>query len=339
MITPQQRNAWREKYLEEMCKVSQESFPIGDLQGFMDENILEDRIFLSFMDTLIPFINTIGYYLQNNPLSDDPSDLADIPEENRFSLPDLFEYLTGMSQYGCEIVLSKVPDFEEPLFSAIQDNDKERFLSIITENEIDLSEICLEVGNANAFWWYLHDVLSSFIDLLQSALDDDIEEEVLKEKLTALEEKNNEFLEHSPAAAAGAKMAVEKDADFHMLIKKISSINLPADENTLSLYAGEIMMYYLFIRGVYDFLSTEEKTIFNDALSKNKYNDILNDIKRVVYILFGFSGGELYCLENIEDLDRIREDFSKEIQAACVDPFLMLSSQFVDTTNTPPTKK
>ena len=334
MITPEQKQAWREEYLEEMRNVSQEAFPIKDFQGLFDENDIGDRIFLTIIDTLIPFLNTLGYYIQNNPFFDDPSELAYASEENRLSLPDLFEYLTGMSRYGCDMVLSKVPGFEEPLFSAVQDNDKKRFLRIVEENGLDFSEICLEVGEANATWWYMHDTLSSFAEMFQAIFDDDIEEDDLEEKYKAFQEKNEEDL-NQLSLGATSEALLGRDINFNMLIKEISSIDIPADENTLSLYVSEILCFYMFLMAAQTSLAPEERKILTDVLLICKYGEVINDIERLIYILYGFSGGELYCLENTEDLDRIREDYSEEIQAACVDPFQAIP-QLTNTSNDNP---
>ena len=106
MITPQQQRAWREEYLEEMRKVSQDIYPLEGREESDGED-LEERIILFYNDVLIPIINTTGYVYQNFPIVVSQIDEKQVPlkEEESLSLPEVFDYLASMSQYGRDIVL------------------------------------------------------------------------------------------------------------------------------------------------------------------------------------------------------------------------------------------
>ena len=70
MITPEQKQTWREEYLEEMRKISltPETFGDNSLLDGLDDSIIEDHFFHFYFSLFLPYTKAIGFVLRNHPL-------------------------------------------------------------------------------------------------------------------------------------------------------------------------------------------------------------------------------------------------------------------------------
>ena len=303
MITQEQKQIWREEYLEEMRIISQEVSPLegrGDASG---EDI-DDRLLLFFSDVLIPLINSIGYVFQNFPLVVSRIDEEAIPlkEEDVLSLSDVFEYLYAMSQYGRDIVLSEIPNYE-PLLQAVQDNEKEYFLRLVQEQQVDFSDICLRVGYTNKILQTLHNALSYFMACLLSETIDDEDEKEIENQVNSFKER----IEHSVGKEALQPYIVNEKTT--RLVLGMTNLDIKQLDNVFhTLYAWYVLTWTSQCEIVCNSFLEQETAIIKRVIDNEEYRDIINDIKRIAYLIYGFTGEELYDLNDIKALDVIKEN-------------------------------
>lgn len=337
MITPQQKQAWREEYLEEMRNVSRERLDLNESQ-VLDKTVIADRLFLFLIETIVPYINTLGYYLQNNPLDDEDSgeEQFQIPEDVILTRSELFEYLSGMSQYGRDIVLSKLSNYEI-LLSAVQNNDEEQFLNATDENDTVLAQICLEVGLANKMLLMLRDFFSflaeAFAYLMSEEAVNDSDSSSTKDDFV---DSMDEYLEKQAQDFSFFTHGKEQDLintifeQLPTILPLVSSLKL--DEEAAYVYTMACSSFYLFTR-IFSTLDSEERVILAEAIKETEYPDVLEDTKQVLYLLYNFSGNGMYELCNMDELDRKRETLPNEVIAKIEDPFQSLMALFSTKSN------
>lgn len=301
MITLEQKQAWREEYLEEMRKISQEIYPLEGREESDGEDF-DERIILFYNDVLIPMLNTTGYVFQNFPIVVSQIDEKHIPlrEEDALSLPDVFDYLCSISQYGRDIVLSAFPDYE-PLLRAVQENDKDRFLRLIDERSLDFSEICQRIGYTSKLLLTLHHALTlSMMKIMEIAIDAEEESSLMAE----LDYWVKRFQDSLGEEELG-KFSVNEQ--FVKLVALCSSLDIQSlDYYSQFLYAGVIPIWLSQSGMVSSHFMDEELAIIQTMMTNTDYDDIIEDIKRIVYIIYGFPGGYLYSIKNTEDLDTMK---------------------------------
>jgi len=332
MITPEQKQAWREEYIDELRAISQERPDLGDYQELLDKSDINDRIFMFFLDAFVPSLNAFGYYLQNNPLDDDPEgEPYPVSEEIVLTRSELFEYLSGMCHYGREKVLSKLTN-DKQLLLAIQNDDEELFLNATKEDDPILARICLEVGYANHVLILLRDMLSFVAEAMDYAMSDEEEETRDDDEMPAfLQEKKDSIEQSSEVVIPGVK------DQFNQIIEQLTSLIPLVSQFKLAkeadfIYASDCVMFYLFYQLISSLESDERGFIFH-PIENTEFTDVLDDIKQVLYLTYGFTGGGRYELDNLEELDRKKAGLPSEVFATIEDPLPVLMNSFATNNN------
>lgn len=309
MMTPQQRNAWREEYLEEMRKISLTPETLGDdtiLDG-LDESILEDHFFHFYFSFFIPYAKAIGFVLMNHPLVVASIDKEWIRSTDKITLGKLYEYLVELTRYGQVRFLSEVK-CEEPskqeLFDSLQNRDEESFLETISKDHLDLSEECLKVGYSQMLLSFVLQFVSSVLDIAKDENEQDDEEQ-----LEDVVHQGEEFL-------------TERYGENYLkLIKGLEIQNIASysnldfshcDAEFESTYSSVIAQMYLLQFFVDNFFDEDEEGVLNDSMNCCSFADIINDIKTIMNLI---EDNRMSQEDAIQQPHKTLEDMSGEMNS------------------------
>ena len=286
MITQEQRQAWKDEYLEQLSNISKEILPVDDKYS-LDSNSLDDRLLLFLANVIIPLLNSFGYVMQNFPVVVAKID-GKANKKYSLSIYELFDYLYGMSNYGRDQVLSVIPDYYQ-LFVAVQENNKEEFVNIIKERGVDVSAICKDVGYTNFVLLLFRDSLSLLIESIIS--DESSNDEELIERSGSLNKKIR-------------KMLSKEAINFWSIEDKLDSVlnNSQLDIKSLSrpfwlLYTLYCNLWVVICSLAGGYFEDEEVNIVKTLINSPAYNDITNDLKHLAFVIYEVSPERLYHLE------------------------------------------
>lgn len=319
-ISNSQVIGWRKEYLKELkdtlIRAASNNFFEQILEKTGPEEAAEEigddglAFYEFFFKKLIPFLSFIIYHQKNNPLADKGS-LAEMGRYPRYELSEVFDFITGMTNYGKYHVVNQFPgddDSFEVLQKAIFSNEKDMFLEEIKNRNVDFTDLRQRIS-ATMF------AVSSFEEMINRSRDGFME--MLSEKEDGDEESLNEvevedevevatdylgfMFDHlSPAHRQDAESIIKVFQDLLGLgdneevdkekIHMISQLRFPEDWLWGQFLGGAFELIFLSIVND-DSLTDSEYAIVNAFFDDPKTNRILNEMEKSVYV---FSDGQFF---------------------------------------------
>ena len=282
MITPEQKQAWREEYLGEMRKISLTPETLGEdsLLEDLDDSILEDHFFHFYFSFFIPYAKAIGFVLMNHPLVVASIDKDWIRSTDKITLGELYEYLVELTRYGQVRFLSEVK-CEEPskqeLFDSLQNRDKDSFLETISKDHLDLSEECLKVGYSQMLLSFVLQFVSSMLDIAKDEDEQDDEEQIEEVVHQGKEFMTERYGENYPKLTK--ELEIEDIASY-------SNLDFShCDSEFESAYSSVVAQMNLLQSFVDSFFDKDEEAVLNDSLNCCSFADIINDIQSIMNLI------------------------------------------------------
>lgn len=303
MITPQQRNAWRGAYLRQLRKIASTDILLdGWEEDFEFNNALEAHLVHFTLNDLMIIQRYLSYVFSNHIIYTDINDLDPtfLKEYSGLSLSlgGLYDHLLALSNYTRCLVLDNVVCNEETrqnMMSSLIRNDKQGFIEV-AQSCANIGEICTICGYFSAM------ILPSFsTDFLEDAKNKDEQgiDDYIKEKA------------QTTAADADVVGWLLESQDTLDLVRKYSMFDLAYLEDIPQHYYCLLVKLWATFSILFNTaFDNKEISILNDIIIHSQSSELLSDLERLAYLLFGVAPEKLFA-PNSFDLQELSQLKSK----------------------------
>ncbi len=324
MISPFLEREWRKQYLQEVKKILEDSAVEYNLEQLreknreqkstiMELNVVGDdyAVWRYSFERLLPILKYFAFWFKNDSSKGDRPDSFDPEQYPRYSSSELFDFLSGLTNYGKYRIANRFPGDDgtfQGLWDALFSNDKKKFIAIIDDNSNDFSAFCLEIRD----WIYNSigfDILIARIDGVFAAppkneeeakmMVNDIQElaDTMSQHLSRHAYEATRFVKNT---AKDTSTWVNKEKDKDVVLRRFTHLNL-TDSETITLFLTCSYCYFLYGAIICAELKDDELEIIKDFLDAPDTLSVNNGIKRMIYIV---SEGNLEIDKGI-DLNRL----------------------------------
>ena len=308
-----QIHEWRKEYLQELKDTLTRAASYGYYEQLMKEFTPEDLAEVSDDDVLlieflfkklIPFFEFMAFQDRNNSLKDRRPEAVEGESYPRYTMSDVFDYISGMTNYGKYHVVNQFPGDDE-IFEELRDaifmNDKDAFLSTIKEKSVDFSSFRERISASMFLASCCNEMKDRYLIGVLGNPDclEDTEKMEIEHK--EISEYGNYMIEHLSRPAYEVitdvcevfegllKMGEEDDIDEEK-IQLVSCLHF-SDSELWGLFLGTAYYFGFFSYIIEDSFTNPELAILNEFLDDPHTNRILNDMERALYLM---TEGEIF---------------------------------------------
>ena len=269
MITPEQKQAWKEEYLGELRKIAQTPETVDvDIQD-EDNGTFEPYFIRFYCQVFSPLLNTFNYAINNHPLIAAEIDTPEFKQESKATISEFFHFLQSLSPFGQDEVLSSFKcdaSRQELLMVALQNDDETSFTLLIDPIENELSDAFLRIGHlckAQAIVQNVDECISN----------DDNPETILPDKV-----KQQEIEEYG-------KDIISFYLNHEDILEKVKALSLfdisSKDDVVQRLFCYSLKVWHIVITVSNAILLDEELSIIKSLLNTESFSDVIVDFKRL----------------------------------------------------------
>ena len=279
MITPQQKNAWRGAYLQELRKIAK-----SQLNPWLDEvewenDKIEDRLTQFVFRDFVKLIKVVAYVFENHPLVLAKVDNQLILEDDIISEEQFYRVLSVANNYTRDGIIScfnTSEELREGVHIALKNNDQKAFLSIIST--IDTEEIRRYVGYMSRLFAQLR----LGIRVLEGdELNEDENNSVdntIKDQIIRL--NNQENMDFSSFENQLSLIANNTNLNLLSISEEIQSVP--------QLYYSEVLIWSGVSMIVDAMFLPKELDIVKDILRTWQFPEITDDLIHFTELLYGY---------------------------------------------------
>ena len=307
-----QIHEWRKEYLQELKDTLTRAASNGYYEQLMKKSTPEDLaeateddiLFIEFLyKKLIPYLEFMAFQDRNNSLKDRP-EAVDGESYPRYTMSEVFDYISGMTNYGKYHVVNQFPGddviFEE-LRDAIFMNDKDAFLSTIKEKSVDFSSFRERISASMFLASWCNELKDRYLIGVLGNPDCFEDTEKMEKEHKEISEYGNFMIEHVSKPAYNVitdvyetfegfiKMGEEDNIDEEK-IQLVSCLHF-SDSELWGLFLGTAYYFGFISFVIEDSFTNSELAILNEFLDDPHTNRILNDMERALYVM---TEGEIF---------------------------------------------
>ena len=289
MITPEQRQAWKEEYLGELRKIAQTPETVDvDIQD-EDNGTFEPYFIRFYCQVFSPLLNTFNYAINNHPLIAAEIDTPEFKQESKATISEVFHFLQPLSPYGQDEVISSFKcdsSRQELLMTALQNDDETSFTLLVHPLEGELSDVFLRIGHLCK----AQTIVQNVDECISNNDTIDIPD-IIKQQ--GIEEYGKDII----------SFYLSHD-DILEKVKALSLFDIGSKEDVVQrLYCYSLKVWHIVIAVSNAVLLDEELSIIKGLLNTESFSDVVVDFRRLNYMLFDAQPDRIYSIENKAQLD------------------------------------
>lgn len=337
MISIQQEQQWRREYLQKMRDILNDArgkYNLERLKELYPEDVEElddlegdDNSVLPFLlEVIAPILSLMPFIEKNVPAPQTKEDEEGKGFFPRYTLSEIFDYLSSITDYGKYRLLNQFPgddDAYQELEKALFSNDKEKFIQIVKDRKLDFSEFRRRIEGNIYFATGTEELIARLIVPFSGQITGEDEFNRWEDDL---EELGEIMSQHFPQTVYRSVKEIKgigedllelpKDEIDIILPQRISGLHL-SNEDVVQVFSVSVYFFYLFAIIFCSVLKDDELKVINDFLDASENRRVLNGIKRVLYVALE---GNLTIDENC-NLNRmfLGQGFKEELKTQNID--------------------
>ena len=304
MISIQQEQQWRREYLQKMRDILNDARGKYNLERLKelypeDAEELDDLegddifVFKFLLEVIAPILSLVPFIEKNVPAPQTKGDEEGKGFFPRYTLSEIFDYLSSITDYGKYRLLNQFPgddDAYQELEKALFSNDKEKFIQIVKDRKLDFSEFRRRIEGNIYFATGTEELIARLIVPFSGQITG---EDELNRWGDDLEELGEIMSQHSPQTVYRYVKEIKgigkdlwelpkDEIDFDML-QRISGLHL-SNEDVVHMFSVSVYFFLLYSIFFCSVLKDDELKVINDFLDGFENRRVLNGIKRVLYV-------------------------------------------------------